>query len=137
MEIEVYRLREAMELLGPVVPGKPTIRALSCFLIRDGRVAATNLEMTVTVELPEVEKALEINDVFGVVESVKAVVDCYMPVSGEICEINTELESTAELVNSDPHGEGWMIKVRMSNLKELDDLMDKTAYEKYLAETAE
>ncbi|MBN1552267.1 glycine cleavage system protein GcvH [bacterium] len=96
--------------------------------------AQEQLGDVVFVELPEVGKKLEKGDVFGVVESVKAVVDCYMPVTGEIVAVNEELESQAELVNSDPHSNGWMIKIKIEDLSELDQLMDKAAYENYLQE---
>ena len=96
--------------------------------------AQSQLGDVVFVELPEVGAEFEKGDVFGVVESVKAVVDCYMPVSGEIVAINESLESEVEQVNMDPHGKGWMIKIRMSDPSELDDLMDAAAYESFLAE---
>lgn len=97
--------------------------------------AQNQLGDVVFVELPEVGAEYEKGDVFGVVESVKAVVDCYMPVSGEIVEVNEALESAVEQVNMDPHGDGWMIKIRMSDPSELDELMDAAAYEAFLAES--
>ncbi len=65
---------------------------------------------------------------FGSIEAVKTVADAFMPVSGEIIEINTALESAPESVNSDPYGEGWMVKVKMSDTSELDTLLDAAAY---------
>jgi len=98
--------------------------------------AQDQLGDVVFVELPELNTSFEKGDVFGVVESVKAVVDCYMPVSGEIIGINDRLETEVELVNSDPHTDGWMIKVKLSNPDELDDLIDHVDYEAFLAESA-
>lgn len=91
----------------------------------------------VFVELPEVGAEMETGDVFGVVESVKAVVDCYMPVSGEIVDVNSRLESEVELVNTSPHEDGWMIRIKLASADEAASLMDKAAYENYLAESAE
>jgi glycine cleavage system H protein len=96
--------------------------------------AQDQLGDVVFVELPEVGNKLEKNDVFGVVESVKAAVDCYMPLTGEIVEVNAQLETQAEIVNSDPHGDGWMVKIKLDDPEESNDLMDKTAYEAFLAE---
>lgn len=96
--------------------------------------AQDQLGDVVFVELPEIGKKLEKNDVFGVVESVKAAVDCYMPLSGEIIAINELIEKQADILNSDPHGEGWMIKVRIDNPDEGSDLMDKAAYLAFLEE---
>ena len=98
--------------------------------------AAEQLGDVVYVELPEVDDSFEKGDVFGVVESVKAAVDCYMPVSGEVVAINEELESAYETMNEDPHGQGWMVKIKASDLSELDDLMDQAAYIEYLSTLA-
>jgi glycine cleavage system H protein len=97
--------------------------------------AQEQLGDVVFVELPEVGKQLNKGDVFGVVESVKAVVDCYMPISGKVLAVNDRLITEFELINSDPHGEGWMIKIAVSNPNEAKDLMDCTTYESYLAES--
>ncbi len=94
--------------------------------------AQEQLGDVVFVELPQVGDNLAKDDVFGVVESVKAVVDCYMPVSGEILAVNSELETAPERINSDPHGDGWMIKVKISDPKELDGLLTAEAYMQYL-----
>ena len=88
----------------------------------------------VYVELPEVGDAFGKEDEFGTVESVKAVSELYMPISGEVVEINESLEDEPEQVNSDPHGSAWMIKIRMSNASELDELMDAAAYEAFVSE---
>ncbi|MBU1023164.1 glycine cleavage system protein GcvH [bacterium] len=81
------------------------------------------------VELPEVGAEYSRDDVFGVVESVKAVSDLFMPVSGKIVEINSKLEDAAELINEDPYKLGWLIVVEMNDPSELDDLMNKDEYE--------
>lgn len=86
------------------------------------------------VELPEEEEDFSAGDSFGTVESVKAASDCYMPVSGKISEINEELENTPEVINSDPYGDGWLIKVELADTGELDKLMDAAAYETFLSE---
>ncbi len=73
-------------------------------------------------------------ETFGAVESVKAASDVYLPVGGEVLEINDLLEETPELVNTDPYGDAWMVKIRVSDTAELDDLMNAAAYEAYLQE---
>ncbi|MBS0608460.1 MAG: glycine cleavage system protein GcvH [Comamonadaceae bacterium] len=87
----------------------------------------------VFVDLPEVGKTFAQGDVAGVVESVKAAADVYMPVSGEIVEVNEELRNDPSLANSDPLAAGWFFKVKLSNPAELDGLMDETAYGNFAA----
>lgn len=87
----------------------------------------------VFVDLPEVGKSFEQGEVAGVVESVKAAADVYMPVSGEIVEVNEALRADPSLANSDPLGAGWFFKVRLSKPEELADLMDETAYQDFAA----
>jgi len=82
----------------------------------------------VFVELPEVGGIFEKGQEFGTVESVKAVSELLMPVAGEVMEINSKLEDNSELVNNDPYGAGWMIKVRAANPGDFDQLMDREAY---------
>ena len=82
----------------------------------------------VFVDLPAVGTSFNQGDVAGVVESVKAAADVYMPVSGEIVEVNEALRDDPSLANSDPLGEGWFFKVKMSNVGELEGLMEETAY---------
>jgi glycine cleavage system H protein len=96
--------------------------------------AANQLGDVVFVDLPAAGKSVEQFATFGVVESVKAVSDLYAPVSGEIAEVNGALGSTPELVNSDPFGEGWMIKVRMADTGQLGELLDAAAYERLTSE---
>jgi len=94
--------------------------------------AQDQLSDIVYVELPEVDDTFEEGEVFATVESVKAASDVYMPVGGTIVEINDVLEDSPELVNKDPFGEGWLVRIAMSAPGELDSLMDAPAYEKYV-----
>ena len=96
--------------------------------------AAGQLGDVVFVDLPPVGKAVEQFATFGVVESVKAVSDLYAPLSGEVVEVNDDLGGKPELVNSDPFGEGWMIKVKVGDTAQLGDLLDAAGYEKLTAE---
>ena len=86
------------------------------------------------VELPDPGRTFEQFATFGVVESVKAVSDLFAPVSGEVTEANAALAGAPELVNSDPFGEGWMIRVRLGGPAEVDDLLDAAAYDALIAE---
>ena len=90
----------------------------------------------VYVDLPEVGSEFGNGDEFGSVESVKAVAEVFAPVSGEVVEVNEALEDEPELVNKSPHEAGWLIKVKISDKSELDDLMDPNAYEEYVAQEA-
>ncbi len=94
--------------------------------------AQDQLSDVVYVELPEVGDTFEREDVFAVVESVKAASDIYMPVAGEILEINEVLEDSPELVNQDPYGEAWLVRITITDPAELDDLMDMEAYKAYI-----
>ncbi len=82
----------------------------------------------VYVEIETVGENLDKEEVFGSVEAVKTVSDLFMPVSGEILEFNDELEGNPEAVNNDPYGSGWMIKIKLSNPAELEELLDASAY---------
>ena len=82
----------------------------------------------VFVEIESVEETLDKEEVFGSVEAVKTVSDLFMPIAGEVLEFNEALESDPELVNSDPYGEGWMIKVKISDMAELENLLSDEAY---------
>ncbi len=110
-----------------------------------GRVGITHFAQeqlgdVVFVELPKVGRRLKVADgkmeIFGVVESVKAVSDLFSPVSGEVLEVNTALEKQPELVNQDPYGKGWMMVLKITNPKDLDALMTAKAYQAYLAQGA-
>ena len=91
--------------------------------------AADQLGDIVFVELPEPGRELAQFATFGVVESVKAVSDLFSPLSGEVTETNGELSSSPELVNGDPYGAGWMVRVRVQDPSQLDDLLDAAAYD--------
>jgi len=88
----------------------------------------------VFVELPAAGTKLIAGKQFASVESVKAVSEIYAPASGDATETNALLQATPETINSDPHGTGWLIKLKLSNAAELDALMDAAAYEKYIEE---
>jgi len=87
----------------------------------------------VFVDLPEVGTSLAQKDIAGVVESVKAAADVYMPVSGEVTEVNEALRSDPSLANSDPLGKGWFFKVKLSAPAEVDALLDETGYTQFTA----
>ena len=87
----------------------------------------------VFVDLPEVGKSFAAKDIAGVVESVKAAADVYMPVSGEVTEVNEALRADPSLANTDPLGAGWFFKVKLSHPAELDALMDETSYTTFAA----
>ncbi len=91
--------------------------------------AQSNLGDIVFVEVETVGDNLDKGEAFGNVEAVKAVEELYLPVAGEVLEFNEELEDAPDLVNSDPYGKGWMIKVKLSNSDELDELMTAEAYQ--------
>ncbi len=93
--------------------------------------AQNELGEVVYVEAPELGEKISKDDPFGAVESVKAVSDLYAPVSGAVTEVNDALPDTPELINEDPYGEGWIIKVAMSDPGELDDLMTAEEYAAY------
>ena len=83
----------------------------------------------VFVELPKVGASYKAHEVFGTIEAVKAVSELYSPLSGEVVAVNDALDGNPALVNSDPYGEGWMIRLRLSNPGEMDSLLDAAAYE--------
>ena len=88
----------------------------------------------VYVELPAVGDAFKQGETWGSVESVKAASDVYLPLSGTITEVNEALSSASEVVNSDPYGQGWMVKFTPANLDEVKSLLDAAAYQKYCEE---
>lgn len=95
--------------------------------------AQKQLGLIVYVELPEAESEFNAGESFGVIESVKATEDLYMVVSGTVIDVNKELEEMPELVNDDPYGKGWMIRVKPLNLeKEMGKLMDSDGYMEYI-----
>ena len=96
--------------------------------------AQSNLGDIVYVELPDEGEHIRKDDTYGVVESVKAVSDCYAPISGKVVDTNTTLTDSPETINEDCYGEGWMIKVEMTDKSELDDILDQKQYEEFVAE---
>ena len=82
----------------------------------------------VFVDIPTVGESLEANETFGKIEVVKTISDLFLPVAGEVIEQNESLEENPELVNKDPYGEGWLIKMKPANLKDIEDLLDAEAY---------
>ena len=86
----------------------------------------------VFVELPELESNINQDDTFGVVEAVKTVADLFAPVSGKIVEINNELEENPDLINSDPYGSGWIIKVSVDSLNEYNNLLSNEDYKDFI-----
>jgi len=106
------------------------------WILVDGNVATVGvtdfaqgeLGDIVYVDVDTLDETVVIEEVFGSVEAVKTVSDLFMPLTGEIIEFNEALEDAPELVNKDPYGEGWMIKIAMEDTTQLDDLLDAAAY---------
>lgn len=86
----------------------------------------------VYIELPEIGRNLEVHQTIGAIESVKAVSDVFSPIAGEVIEVNEKLNDSPELINQDPYGQGWIIKLRIKNKEELNNLMNASDYEKYV-----
>ncbi|MDP6789003.1 MAG: glycine cleavage system protein GcvH [Candidatus Marinimicrobia bacterium] len=86
----------------------------------------------VFVEFPEAGDNVTKNEPFGTIEAVKTVADLFAPISGEVLEINEAIEDAPELANSDPYGEGWLIKISISNAEELDSLMSASGYKLFI-----
>ncbi|MHB0876855.1 MAG: glycine cleavage system protein GcvH [Anaerolineae bacterium] len=99
--------------------------------------AQSQLSDIVFVELPEIGTTLQQGSVYAVVESVKAASDCYAPASGEVLETNSAVESEPSKVNQDPYGEGWFVRVRLSNPAELDGLRDAASYRELVRQLSE
>ncbi len=95
--------------------------------------AQKQLGDVVFIELPEVGTQVEHMKAFGVIEAVKAVSDLFSPVTGEVSQVNSKLESQSNLINSDPYGEGWIIKVKVKNTGQLDALLSSADYRKLVA----
>lgn len=94
--------------------------------------AQKQLGDVVYVELPAIGTQLEFHQSIGVVESVKAVSDIYSPLSGEVVEVNEGLNDSPELINQDPHGKGWIVRIKIRNAAEAEELMSASEYEKFL-----
>ncbi|MDR2564197.1 MAG: glycine cleavage system protein GcvH [Prevotellaceae bacterium] len=95
--------------------------------------AQSQLGDIVFVDIQTEGESLDKDDIFGAIEAVKTVADAFMPIAGEVIEVNPELEAAPERVNKDPYGAGWMIKIKISNPDEVADLMDAEAYEQYIS----
>ena len=95
--------------------------------------AQSELGDIVYVEIETVGQTLAQDEIFGSVEAVKTVSDLFLPIAGEVLEVNTALNNTPELVNSDPFGEGWMIKMKVTNLADVEALMDVDTYKAHTA----
>lgn len=93
--------------------------------------AQKELGEVVFVELPEVGHVFDAGDEIGTIESVKAVAEVFSPLAGEIVEINETLKDDPELINEDPHGDGWLVKIKYSASSDFDDLMDAEEYEEF------
>ncbi|HLF24803.1 MAG TPA: glycine cleavage system protein GcvH [Anaerolineae bacterium] len=96
--------------------------------------AQDHLSDIVYVELPEVGRGVKAGESLGTIESVKAAADINTPVSGAVSAVNESLPDSPELVNQDPYGQAWMVRLKLSDPKELDNLMDAAAYQKYCEE---
>ena len=111
-----------------LVEGKVATVGISAF-------AESQLGDVVFVELPGTGDTVTKDDAMGVVESVKAVSDVYAPITGTVIEVNDDLPDNTELLNDDPYGDGWMVKIEMSDPTELEDLMDAEEYQAFIAES--
>ncbi|ABV34512.1 MULTISPECIES: glycine cleavage system protein GcvH [Pseudothermotoga] len=96
--------------------------------------AQEKLGDVVYVDLPQVGKVVKKGEMLMSIESVKAASDVYAPVSGKVTGVNEKLNNEPELVNKDPEGEGWLVKIEMSNVSELEELLDEEAYRKFCEE---
>ena len=105
-----------------------------CLVIGVTDFAQEELGDIVFVELPEVDEEFDKDDSFGVLESVKAVSDTFIPVSGRVIEVNEDLLDNPELINDDPYGEGWLIKIDPADDSELDELLSAEEYADFIEE---
>ncbi|MFN2441743.1 MAG: glycine cleavage system protein GcvH [Thermoanaerobaculia bacterium] len=101
-------------------------------LIGISNYAQKELGDVVFVELPQAGSTVEVGDELGSIESVKAVSELFVPVSGEVIEVNDHLTEKPDLVNSDPYGDGWMVKIKMTDKSELEQLMSAEDYDDYI-----
>ena len=115
------------------------------WLLVEGKVATVGitdfaqeqLGDVVFVELPSVGDKVTKDEAMGVIESVKAVSDVYAPVSGTVVEVNDDLPDSTEMINEDPYGDGWMVKIELSDPTDLDDLLNSVDYEQFTTEQQE
>jgi len=94
--------------------------------------AQSELGDIVFVEFPNTGDIFKQNDVFGTIEAVKTLADLYLPLSGEIIDINTNIENTPELINEDPYNNGWLVKIKFNNISEYDKLLSSSDYQKLI-----
>tara|TARA_B100001094_G_scaffold331171_1_gene398606 strand:- start:1225 stop:1599 length:375 start_codon:yes stop_codon:yes gene_type:complete len=94
--------------------------------------AQSELGDIIFVELPDKDETFESNDVFGTIEAVKTVADLFMPVSSKIVEVNSNIEDSPELINSSPQDDGWIVKISINNMTDLDDLLSIDDYKKMI-----
>lgn len=94
--------------------------------------AQAELGDIVYVDVPSIDETLAKDEVFGTVEAVKTVSDLFLPVSGEVLEFNSQLEAQPENINKDPYGKGWIVKIKLSDLTEVEQLLDAKAYSELL-----
>jgi len=94
--------------------------------------AQSELGDIIFVELPDIGDSFSSNDVFGTIEAVKTVADLYMPIDGEVIELNDDLEATPEMINKDPYKDGWIVKIKILNKKNLEDLLSFEDYQKII-----
>lgn len=95
--------------------------------------AQSQLGDIVFVDIQTEGEILDKDDIFGAIEAVKTVADAFMPIAGEVIEVNSKLEAAPEEVNKDPYGNGWMIKIKITNPDEIAGLMDAEAYKQYIS----
>jgi glycine cleavage system H protein len=112
---------------------KPT-KEEGVYLVGVTDYAQGELGDVVFVELPEAGETFDLGDTFGTIEAVKAVSDLYCPARGEILEVNAELEDDPSLVNSDPYGTGWMVKLKVADPAALSELLDPAGYKTHVGE---
>jgi len=94
--------------------------------------AQSELGDIIFVELPDIGDSFSSNDVFGTIEAVKTVADLYMPIDGEVIELNDDLEATPEMINKDPYKDGWIVKIKILNKENLEDLLSFEDYQKII-----
>jgi len=94
--------------------------------------AQSELGDIIFIELPQSGEEYNVNDVFGTIEAVKTVADLYMPITGKILEINSNIEDNPESINNSPYKEGWIVKVKISNIKEVNNLLSSSAYKELI-----
>mgnify|MGYP001488771178 CR=1 FL=1 len=111
-----------------LIPLSLSLDAPGEIVVAESSAIVPGLGDIVFLELPNLNDNFNQNDIFGTIEAVKTLADLYIPISGSIMEINDKLESEPELINSDPYGEGWIIKIKISDSSEVDALLSDNDY---------